>query len=312
MQALYRAIFSASFAGAILRVTTPILFAALGAVVADLAGVVNIALEGMMLVAAFMGVYVSAVTGSAFIGFFAAILSSAAMALLLGYFHLKLKTDVILAGIAMNLLASGGTVFLLYVVAHDKGISSSLASKVMPTVEIPIIKDIPVLGPMIGRQNLMTYLSLISVVVVYLFLYKTSLGLRLRAVGENPDAAESVGISVHKVQFIALAISGILAGMGGVHLSMGYVSWFSRDMTSGRGFIALAAEALGRRHPVGVLIASVFFGFADAVSNYMQTVRIPGEFVQMIPYVLTLIALAVYSSRQMKRRSPVHGEKRGV
>lgn len=302
MHPLLKVILSPSFAASILRVTTPILFATLGAVVADLSGVVNIALEGIMLIAAFTGVVVSAATGSAWIGLLAAVAVGALVGLFLGYFHLKLRTNNILAGIAINLLAAEGTVFLLYVVAHDKGVSSSLASKVLPEVQIPIIKDIPVIGAFLGKQNILTYMALLAVALVYLLLYRTSFGLRLRAVGENPDAADSVGISVHKVQFMALAMSGALAGMGGAHLSMGYVSWFSRNMTSGRGFIALAAEALGRRHPIGGFIASLLFGFADALSNYMQSLRVPGEFVQMIPYLLTLVALAVYSGRQSKTR----------
>lgn len=302
MQALLRAILSPSFAASILRVTTPILFAALGAVVADLCGVVNIALEGTMLFSAFTGVAVSAFTQSAWLGLLAAVGVGALVGLTLAYSHLKLGTDAVLAGIALNLLAAEGTVFLLYVVAGDKGVSSSLPSKVLPDWHIPVIKEIPVLGAILGKQNALTYMSLIAVVLVYLFLFKTSFGLRLRAVGENPDAADSVGISVHRVQFVALAISGALAGMGGAHLSMGYVSWFSRNMTSGRGFIALAAETLGYRHPVGVFLASLLFGFADALSNYMQSLRVPGEFVQMIPYLLTLVALTIYSGRQRKGR----------
>ena len=302
MQVLLKSVFSATFAASILRVTTPILFAALGAVVSDLAGVTNIALEGMMLVSAFTGVVVSTFTGSAWIGLLAGMLAAALMGLTLGYFHLKLRTSIILAGIAMNLLASGGTVFLLYVVAKDKGVSSSLASKVVPEWQIPLLKDIPLIGAVLGKQNALTYLSLLAVGVVYFVLYKTSFGLRLRAVGESPAAAESVGISVHKVQVAALAISGLLAGMGGAHLSMGYVSWFSRDMTSGRGYLAMAAEALGRRHPIGAFFASLFFGVADALSNYMQSLRVPGEFVSMIPYLLTLIALAIYARGQSKGR----------
>jgi ABC-type uncharacterized transport system permease subunit len=302
VQVLLKSVFSATFAASILRVTTPILFAALGAVVSDLAGVTNIALEGMMLVSAFTGVVVSTFTGSAWIGLLAGMLAAALMGLTLGYFHLKLRTSIILAGIAMNLLASGGTVFLLYVVAKDKGVSSSLASKVVPEWQIPLLKDIPLIGAVLGKQNALTYLSLLAVGVVYFVLYKTSFGLRLRAVGESPDAADSVGISVHKVQFAALAISGLLAGMGGAHLSMGYVSWFSRDMTSGRGYLAMAAEALGRRHPIGAFFASLFFGVADALSNYMQSLRVPGEFVSMIPYLLTLIALAIYARGQSKGR----------
>lgn len=311
MPALIKSILSASFGYAILRVTTPVLFAALGAAVSDLAGVINIGLEGIMLSSAFTGVAVSALTKSAWLGLLAALTAGVLMALILGYFSLKLKTDIILAGIALNLLASGGTVFLLYVVAHDKGVSTSLASQVLPQWKIPFLQSIPVLGPIFSNHNVLVYVSLISVVVVWYFLYRTPLGLRLRAVGENPHAAESVGISVHKVQFIALGISGLLAGFGGAHLSMGYVSWFARDMTAGRGFIGLAAEALGGRTPFGTLLASLLFGFADALSNYLQSLRVPSEFVQMIPYLATVLGLAVYARQQTLRRARLARPGRG-
>lgn len=305
MGTLLETIFSTSFGYAILRVTTPILFAALGAVVSDLAGVTNIGLEGIMLSAAFTGVVAGAFSHSATVGLLAALIVGVIMSLVLGYFSLKLKTDIILAGIALNLLASGGTVFLLYVVAHDKGVSTSLASPVLPQVRIPLLDKIPVLGPILSNHNVLVYVSLIAAFVVWYFLYRTPFGLRLRAVGENPDAADSVGISVHKVQLIALAVSGLLAGFGGAHLSMGYVSWFSRDMTAGRGFIGLAAEALGGRTPFGTLISSLFFGVADALSNFQQSMRLPSEFVQMIPYLATVVALAVYAQQQMRRKARV-------
>lgn len=303
MSELLKAVFSTAFAYSMLRVTTPVLFAALGAVVSDLAGVINIGLEGMMLAGAFAGVVVSAFTGSAFLGLLAAVASGVLMALLLGYFSLKLKTDIILAGIALNLLASGGTVFLLFLVAHDKGVSTSLASKVLPQVRLPIIDSIPVIGPIFSGHNVLVYVAMLASVIVWYYLYHTPSGLRLRAVGENPGAADSVGISVHRVQFLALAISGALAGFGGAHLSMGYVSWFARDMAAGRGFIGLAAEALGGRTPGGTVIASLFFGIADALSNYLQSLRIPSEFVQAVPYLLTVVALAVYARQQTARRT---------
>ncbi|MCL5677589.1 MAG: ABC transporter permease [Firmicutes bacterium] len=305
MSELLKAVFSTAFAYGMLRVTTPILFAALGALVSDLAGVINIGLEGMMLAGAFAGVVVSAATHSAFFGLLAAVASGVLMALILGYFSLKLKTDIILAGIALNLLASGGTIFLLYLVAHDKGVSTSLASKVLPQVRIPILDSIPVLGAILSNHNVLVYVAMISAVVVWYYLYRTPAGLRLRAVGENPGAADSVGISVHRVQLTALAISGALAGFGGAHLSMGYVSWFARDMTAGRGFIGLAAEALGGRTPGGTVLASLFFGIADALSNYLQSLRIPSEFVQAVPYLLTVVALAVYARQQTVRRARV-------
>ncbi|SHF23715.1 ABC transporter permease [Caloramator proteoclasticus] len=298
MNNIFKIIFSTSFGYAILRVTTPILFSGLGAVISDKAGVINIALEGTMLTSALTGVIVSALTQSTFFGVIAAILSGIFVSLLLSYFSLNLKTDIVLTGIAINLLASGGTIFILYLVAHDKGISTSLNSKVIPNVTIPLLNKIPILGPILSGHNILTYLSWISVAIVYILLYKTPLGVRIRAVGENPEAAESVGINVNKIRYIALCISCILASFGGAYMSMGYVSWFSTNMTSGRGFIALAAEAMGKGNPVGTLLTSLLFGFAGALSNNLQSLRIPSEFVQMIPYLATIVGLVIYSIRK--------------
>lgn len=300
MQQLISIIFSVTFGYAVIRVTTPILFASLSSLISNKAGVTNIGIEGMMLSAALMGVIVSAYTQSAWLGFLAALITGLVFGLVLAYFSLNLKTDIVLAGIALNLLASGGTVFLLYVVSHDKGASTSLASKVMPTVNLPFLKDIPVLGGIISGHNILTYLAIVAVFVIWFLLYKTPIGLRIRAVGENKQAADSVGINVVKVQYIALAISGIMAGFGGAFMSMGYISWFSTNMIAGRGFIALAANALGRQEPVGVLIASLLFGVADALSNSIQTLNVPAEFIQMIPYVTTVIGLFLYSIRIQK------------
>lgn len=308
MKALITLIFSTTFGYAILRVTTPILFAALGALVSDRAGVINIGLEGIMLTSALVGVVVSAFTGSAWVGLLIAIVAGILAALIMAYFSLNLKTDIILAGIALNLMASGGTIFALFLAAHDKGISTSLNSKVLPMVTIPLLNKIPILGPILSGHNVLTYFSLISVLLVYIFLYKTALGLRIRVVGENSDAADSVGISVIKVRYIALGISGALAGLGGAYMSMGYVSWFSTNMTAGRGFIALAAEAMGMATPLGTFVTSLLFGFADALSNSLQSLRIPSEFVQMLPYVATILGLIIYASRQTAKLKRVRGE----
>lgn len=291
-------IFSASFGYGVIRVTTPILFAALGCLIADKAGVINIALEGIMLISALTGVVVSAATGSAWIGLLAAMIAGGLVGLLLAYFALNLKTDIVLSGIAINLMASGGTIFALYIIAHDRGISSSLASKVLPKIPLPVIDQIPFIGAIFSNHNVLTYLAMISVILVYIFLYKTPLGLKVRAVGENPDAADSVGISVIKVQYFALILSGVLAGMGGAYMSMGYVSWFAKNMTAGRGFIALAAEAMGGATPIGTFLTSLLFGFADALSNNLQSLSVPAEFVQTIPYVATIIGLVIYASRK--------------
>ncbi len=310
MEKLFNVILTTTFGYSILRVTTPILFASLAALVSNKAGVINIGLEGIMLTSALTGVVVSAFTQSALIGIICAVIAGVLLSLLLAYFSLNLKSDIILTGIALNLLASGGTVFLLYLIAKDKGISISLKSMVAPEVNIPLLSSIPVLGDVLSGHNILTYLALITVFLVYVFLYRTPLGLKIRAVGENANAADSVGISVKKIQYLALMLSGALAALGGAYMSMGYVSWFSRDMTAGRGFIALAAEAMGRGTPVGTLIASLVFGFADALSNVMQSLRVPAEFVQMIPYLTTILGLVLYSVQQANRTKKHRREKR--
>ena len=279
----------------VLRVTTPVLFAALAALISDRAGIVNIGLEGTMLFSALIGVLVSAYTQSAWIGLIGATLGGMLLATILAFFTLEFKTDVILGGIAINLFADGGTVFILYLFTHDKGTSVSLASKVLPNINIPIIENIPVLGKIISGQNVLTYLAIVAVGVIYFVLNKTPLGLRIRAVGENSKAAQSVGISVKKVQYTALILSGFLASFGGAYMSMAYLSNFSRNMTSGRGWIALAAEAMGRGTTIGTALTSLLFGTADALGNTMQMFNIPAELIATIPYVATVIGLFAYA-----------------
>ncbi len=301
LQSIIGIIFSEAFVFSIFRITTPILFAALAAVVADRAGVTNIGLEGIMMISALTGVIFSAWTQSAWIGLLCAILLGMLTALMIGFFALKLKTDIILAGIAVNMLGNGGTVFFMYLASGDRGYSANLASKVMPTVNIPILQDIPVLGGILSGHNILTYLAFIFVALVWVLLYKTPMGLQIRAVGESPNAADSVGVSVNRIKYIALGISGALAGMGGAFMSMGYMSSFNTNMTAGRGFIALAAEAMGRGEPIGTMLTSLLFGFADALANNMQSLGLPQELVAMTPYVFTVVGLAVYAASTLKK-----------
>lgn len=296
-------IFSADFLFVVLRVTTPILFATLAVTVASRSGVFNIAIEGIMLLAALVGVIFSAKLQNAWLGLLFALLAGCLIGLLLAFLVLKLKTDATLAGIAINLMSSGGTIFLLYLVSGDRGVSSSLNSISLPNIHLPIIESIPFVGRVMSGHNILTYLVFLAVIFVHVLLYKTPLGLKIRAVGENPHAAESVGIKVHRIQYIALGLSGTLAAFGGAFLSMGYLSWFTNGMTAGRGYIGLAANAMGGSTPIGGLIVSLVFGIADAIANVFQTgVGIPYELVQMIPYITTIVGLAIYSYRRMKRR----------
>lgn len=234
-----------------IRVATPIIFSSLGGVICSRAGVVNLGLEGIMLISALaecLAVPLEAACSGVWWLVWAAALAVSA---LFAYFHLVLKANNVLCGTAVNTMASGLTVFVLQLATGEKGNSSSLKSFAFPQVNIPVIKDIPVLGSIISGHNALTYFALLMVFVIWFFLYKTPMGLRMRAVGENPDAASSVGQNVTGIRFLAILLCGVLTGLGGMYLSMGYLTMFVRDMTAGRGFIALAACSHGTGNPSG-------------------------------------------------------------
>jgi simple sugar transport system permease protein len=298
LETVIRGIFSSLFVASVIRISTPIIFPAMGGLIAQVAGVPNMALEGIMNVGAFTGVMVSAFTGSVWLAILAGIIAGVLLALLLGLFHLHFKSDLFIAGLAANLMASGGTVFLLYIITGDKGNSSTIRSLSVPNVNIPLIKDIPFIGEVFSGHPVFTYLAFFSVFLVYMFLYRTRFGTHLRAVGENPEAATTLGINVVRTRMIALAISGVFAALGGMNLSMAYLQLFQKEMAAGRGWIGIAAIHLGARKPVGVMLASILFGFADAISNQLGSLNIPSQLVQMIPYATTVVALAVYAIQQ--------------
>lgn len=306
---MWNAILSPDFFSAILRATTPILFATLAAAIASKSGITNMALEGIMLFSALFGVIFSSLTHSAWLGLLITMVIGGLIGMILAFFVLNLKTDEILAAIAINLTATGGTVLLMVAFSGDRGVSSSIRSVSAPNVTIPLIDKIPFIGEVLSGQNVLTWLSLVAVVLLHLFLYKTPLGLAIRAVGENKDAAESVGISSRKIQYIALIISGALAAMGGFYLSGGYMNMFTKDMSSGRGFIALAASSMGGNTPVGGFLVSILFGLASALANIMQlTSAMPYEIILMVPYLTTLIGLGVYYYSQKKKKERLSGK----
>lgn len=296
-------ILSPDFVNAILRATTPILFATLASAIASRSGITNMALEGMLLFASLFGVIFTAMTKSFLIGFLLTVAVGGFIGLILAFFILNLKTDEILAAIAVNLIATGGTVLILLAVSGDRGSSTSIVSTAAPKIIIPGIAQIPFIGQVLSGQNLLTWLSLLSVIIVHIFLYKTPLGLNIRAVGENKNAAESVGISSRKIQYTALVLSGALCSMGGFFLSGGYMNMFTKDMSAGKGFIALAASSMGANTPVGGFLVALLFGAAQALANMMQLTTIPQEWVQMIPYLTTLIGLGIYSYGVKKKKS---------
>lgn len=291
MESVLGYIFSTEFIVAILRMSTPLILCAMGVLLVRNSGVVCIAFESMMLASALGGVLGSAYFQSLVVGLLCGIFMSVLFAMLFGIFVLVLRANNMLVSLALNTLGSGGTVFILFAFTGDRGSSNSLQSLQFPTVELPIIKDIPVLGEMLSGHNVLTYVAILSVPVVYVLLMKTPLGLRIRAVGENENAAESLGTSAMKTRFIALFIAGIFAGLAGMYMSMGYVSAFTRDMIAGRGFIAIAAQNLGGFMPVPTFIWALVFGASNAIANAFQAIQIPPEFLQMFPYVATVVGL---------------------
>ena len=294
---MWNAILSPDFFGAILRAATPILFATLAAAIAAKSGITNMALEGVMLFSALFGVIFSSLTHSAWLGLLITVVIGGLIGLVLAFFVLNLKTDEILAAIAINLAATGGTVLLLVAFSGDRGVSTSVRSVSAPNVVIPFVEKIPFIGEILSGQNVLTWLAILAVILLHLFLYKTPLGLSIRSVGENKDAAESVGINSRKMQYIALVISGALAAFGGFYLS------------GGRGFIALAAASMGGNTPIGGLLVSLLFGVAQALANVMQlTALMPYEIILMVPYLTTLIGLGVYYYSQKKKKERLSGK----
>lgn len=287
-------VFSASIIASMLVFATPLTFGALGGMFSERSGVVNVALEGMMLTGAFFGIYGADKTGSWVLGVLIAMASGAVMALIHAFFAIHLRADQIVSGMAINFLALGLTGYLFYKLYHGGNISPNISR--IPQVNIPWIKDQSFLGPAIGSLNLLTWVAIIFVPLSYVVLFKTAIGLRIRACGEHPRAADTVGIDVYAVRYASVIMSGVLAAMGGAFLSVGFVGTFNENMTAGRGFIALAALIFGNWRPFGAFGAALLFGFSTALAfKLTDAYTWAGTYAtlfQTLPYVLTLIAIA--------------------
>jgi simple sugar transport system permease protein len=273
-----------------LRMATPITLAAIGGAISERAGVINIGLEGMMLMGAFFGVWGSFATGSARVGVAWAMAAGGVTALLLALWSIRFKCDQVVVGVAINLLALGVTTSLMQVLWDTKARSPFVEN--LGATAVPIISTLPVVGPLLGNQSPFVYIMLALVVVTWFVMYRTRFGLRMRATGEHPLAVVTAGVSVYRIRYACVVISGVLAALGGAYLSLGQLRLFGRGMTAGRGFIAIAAYVFGHWNPVGAFGASLIFGFFDAVQMVLQGRGIPNQFVQMIPYVATILALS--------------------
>jgi simple sugar transport system permease protein len=288
-------IFTAGLLASTLRFATPLAFAACGGIFSERSGVVNIGLEGMMLMGAFFAVWGSIWSGSWVVGLLMAMLFGGLLALVHAFFSIHLRADQIVSGFAVNFLALGLTGYLFSSVYPD-GIPTDQVSRV-PKVDLGFLDGIPALGDFLagvfGELNLLVWLMFVVVILSYLVLFKTPIGLRIRSVGEHPRAADTVGISVYRVRYLAVVTSGVLAALGGAFLSIGFTGTFSENMTSGRGFIALAAVIFGKWRPGWAFVATLLFGFGFAISIPLQReADISANIISTLPYVLTLIAVA--------------------
>lgn len=272
-----------------LALATPLALPALGGTFSERTGVVNIAMEGNMLVGAFFGVMIAAATQSSWLGLLAGALAGGVLSLSLAWAAIRLQADQVVVGMAVNLFAAGITAFLFNTVYGPNGTPTN--TPFLPTVTIPGLYQIPFIGPILGQQNVLVYIMLLLVVVSHYVLFHTTLGLRMRAVGEHPEAADTVGINVARLRYLGVFLGGLLAGLGGVFLSIGLLNSFDVGMTDGRGYIALAAMIFGKWTPFGSLGAALLFGFATALSFALQGIGISSNLVAMLPYALTIVAL---------------------
>ena len=287
-------IFSISILSRVLNLAMPLIFAALGGMFSERSGVINIALEGKMLMGAFVAVVASYFTGNPWLGVLAAALVGAIVGLLHAWLSIDLKANQVVSATAVNILAVGITNVLLLAIWHQPG-ASPLVDRIYP-IRVPLLADLPVVGVLFESQNLLAYAGLALVPVTYFVLFRTPWGLRVRAVGEHPRAADTVGVNVRRMRYMSVIISGMLAGLGGAYLSVAQLAVFTKQMTAGRGFIALGAMIFGKWRPWGVRGSGVLSGLADAVQRVLQPqgVPIPSQILRGLPYVFAMIALASF------------------
>jgi len=297
---------SVNFYVTIISLATPIIFASMAALISNKAGVVNISIEGTMLVSALVGAIFSTMFSSAIMGIIFALFAGILMGYIFAFSTIKLKTNQILVGIALNILAAGLVVFIIYALTGNKSDYSSVALK---PISIPLLRDIPIIGEIFfDSLNLLVYIAIIVVIGISFFLKKTVLGIRIRSVGMNAIAVDSTGVSSEKIKIYALLIAGGLAGLGGAYMSIGFMSSFNTGMIAGRGFIGLAAEAIGAGIPYVTALFGVVFGLVNAFSLSAQTIsgiNIPYELLNTFPYLVTIIGLVIFAIVKKKKKQKI-------
>jgi len=284
-----------------IRIATPVLFAAIGELVTEKAGVLNMGVEGMMLTGAFAGFYFTYETGSLWIGIAGGMVAGAAMSLIMAFMGITLRLNQTVIGLGMNLLASGLT-FYWYRATYDISVASGTPTvEIFPPLKIPVLSTIPYLGEILFSQRLLTYFAFLMVPVVWFFLYRTKYGLALRGIGENPRAVDTKGISVRNYQYAAVIFGGMMAGLGGAFLPLGSTALFATEMTAGRGWLAIVLVIAGNWVPWRVMVAALVFAFLDAFQLQAQGlgVNIPFQIMLALPYVAAILAMMSTRARSI-------------
>ncbi|MDP4109094.1 MAG: ABC transporter permease [Bacillota bacterium] len=283
---------SPNFWFSILASTTPVLLATLAANIVSKAGIFNLAIEGTMLICALTGVLVSAFTKSLVLGALAGVFIGIAISYILGYFALIMKGAMNACGVAINLAATGGTVFVLATVTGSKASSSSLVSSTFPNIAVPFIKNIPFAGSILSGHNIITYLAWFFTFLTWFLLYKTKLGQEIRAVGENEETSRSAGINVNLMKFISLAFCGVYSAFGGMYLSMGSLKSFTAGMVAGRGYLSLAMNSISQGNPILGFASSLIYGFAETMTVYLELYsKLNLKLISAFPYIFIIVVL---------------------
>ena len=285
---------SPTFWKTVLASTTPVMMATLAANMMTKSGIFNLAIEGTMLICALTGVIASAFTQNLWVGCIVAVLMGVFISFVFGYFALIMKGAMNACGVAVNLIGTGGTVFVLVMLTGSKANSSSLTSLTFPVVNIPGLQNIPVIGTILSGQNMVTYIGWVIVALTSWMLYKTKLGINIRAVGENPAAAKAAGINVLFHQFVALAICGVACSFGGMYLSMGALKSFTTGMVAGRRYMALPMDAMSQGNPIIGCLSSLLYGFSDTITVYLQLYsQMDLKLIDAFPYLFIIVVLVI-------------------
>lgn len=284
-----------------IRMTTPILYVALGSALCNRVFIFNIGLEGTMLTGAFVAIVANYYTGSILISLLAAMISAMLVSWIAGIFMVKFKGAMLVVGVSINMIIAGLTTFLMQLIFGVKGAYVSTDLVGLPKIDVSFLKNWPILQTMFGSLTYLDFFAFILAIILYIFLFKTVTGFHMRSVGINKPASISLGINADRLQIGTIAFSGLLSGIGGCLLTMGGVTMFAQNITAGRGFIAMAAGTLGAAHPLGVIAASTFFGFAQSMANMLQNSSISSQLTMALPYLATIFALAFYNFVNMRR-----------